>query len=541
MKQIYLIIFSVVFAFQSINAQVARQYVLLEQANNTSMPTCSYFVPITSDIENNVSNVTVASYHDMDYFYCAESAARLQDMYGTEDSEYPAFWVDGVRVPYSDAVSGLQAAVEARNNVQSNFSIELTETHTGSNYAATVVLTKEAEFTNTNMVMRLILKEKNIYYDWTGWEGETVETVDNVVRAIIPTESGSPVDLSNSSTQTFNLNFTLDSEWDKDNCELIAYIQDTETGEVLQATNLSLREILYNNDAGLYDVIAPDKSVCDNTISPIIILKNKGGENLTSLTITYSVDSEADMTYNWTGNLAFNEREEITLPAYTYTQNYNVSKTITCTCSNPNGVTDENAANDVISSDFTQTMYSSNQLFFELKTDDHGEDTSWELFNSSGTVVASGNGYSNATLYNETINLTATDCYTFKLYDAYGDGIAAPGYYTLKDESGNLIAENGFFNSEESTEFNATVSLSVKELDNNKITVFPNPSNNGRFYITNAENCDIIIYDLLGKIVYNKHNNSKERVCVENINKGSYIINISNKISSNSYKMVITE
>ena len=391
-----------------LNAQVARQYVLLEQSANTSMPTCSYFVPITSSIEASVSNASVAIYHDMDYFYTAKSAARLQDMFGLGDDTYPAFWVDGERIPYNDAVGDLQGALVDRAAIPSNFSINLSETHTGMNYTATVVLTKEADFTNTNMVMRLILKEKDIYYDWTGWEGETVETVDNIVRDLLPNEAGSPVDLTGVTEQTFNLNFTIDTEWDKDNCELIAYIQDTETGEVLQAEILSLQEILFTNDTELFEVKNPKVSVCNNTITPLIILKNKGGDNLTSLNIEYAVGSETPMTYNWNGNLPFNERIEVSLPDITFTEDYNISKTMSFTCSNPNGETDENTSNDAISTSFTQTRYNSTQLFLELKTDDYGVDTSWELINSSGTIVATGDGYSNVTTYNETTHKTKT-------------------------------------------------------------------------------------------------------------------------------------
>jgi len=522
-------------------AQVARQYVLLEQANNTSMPVCSYFIGITNDIESAVTNVTVASYHDMDYFYCGESANRLQEMYGDGDSEYPAFWVDGIRLPYLEAISDLQINVEARNTVQSNFSIELSETHNGSDYSATVVLTKEADFSNSNMVLRLIIKEKDIYYEWTGWEGETVETVDNVVRAMIPSEAGSPVDLSSQSSQTINLGFTIDPEWDKDNCEIIAYIQDTDTEEVLQAEKLSLQEINYNYDAYLSKVLAPKESVCENTISPIIVLKNKGGENLINLVINYAVGDEAPMTYNWTGNLSFNERTEINLPAYTFPDNYNTSQTISFTSSSPNGVSDENTENDVISTSFTQAMFNTSQLLLELKTDDYGDDTSWEVINSSGTVIASGDGYSNTTVYYETIDIPATDCYTFIVYDTYGDGIMAPGYYKLKDMNDKLIAENGFFNSEESTEFKIDATVGTEDIVANEISIFPNPSN-GNFFIIGAENASIFIYDMMGNIVYDYQDvRSNERIGVNGLSKGSYIIKVTNNTEVISRKVVITE
>ena len=542
MKTFYLIILSSLFfaAFQPLNAQVARQYVLLEQSANTSMPTCSYFIDITNDIETSIPNTAVLIYHDMDYFYTEEGALRLEKMYGEGDNEYPAFWIDGTRIPYNDAITDLQGFVQAREDVSSNFSIDISETHTDNNYNATVILTKEAEFTNTNMVLRMVLKENDIYYDWTGWDGETVETVDKVVRAMIPGRNGTDVVLSSSTTtQTINLDFTLDPSWDRDNCELIAYIQDNNTEEVLQAVSLSLQIIEYNYDASLFETLAPAASVCDNTITPILVLKNKGGENLTSLDLEYSVGDETPSTYNWTGNLAFNQRQEIILPAYTFQQDYNTQKTLTITCSNPNGETDENTSNDEISASFTQVSYLSAQLFLELKTDEFGEDTSWELINSEETVVASGDGYANATLYNKTIDIPSTDCYTFVVYDAYGDGIMPPGYYILKDENNNIIAENPpIFSDEARTEFNVSTLVDVEEFSKPDISVFPNP-NDGVFYITEAEGCEILVFDLLGNQVYYIPFVTGQKVCVNGLGNGNYIVQITDNMGLHSYRKVI--
>ena len=542
MKTFYLFIsLTLLVTFNQLsNAQVPRQFVLLEQSANTSMPTCSYFISITNDIETAIPNTAVQIYHDMDWFYTEEGALRLEEMYGEGDNEYPAFWVDGTRIPYMTAIGELQSIIDERKDVQSNFSIDLSETHSSNNYSATIVLTKEAEFSNTNMVLRLVIKEKDIYYSWIGWEGETVETVDNVVRAMIPDRNGTDVLLSGSiDTQTINLNFTLDPTWDRDNCELVAYIQDVDTKEVLQALSLPLLEIDYNYDAYLFETLAPAASVCDNTISPVVILKNKGGENLLSLDFEYSVDGETPSTYNWTGNLAFNERKEITLSAYTFTQDYNTQKTLIITCSNPNGETDENPSNDEISTLFTQTSYASTQLFLELKTDDFGEDTSWELINSTGTIIASGDGYANATTYYETIEIASSDCYTFTVYDAYGDGIQPPGYYILMDEDDNIIAENPpIFNDEVSTEFNVTTTVDITEFSNPSISVFPNP-NDGVFYISKTEGCKISVFDILGNRVYYNPSGSDQKICVEGLGNGNYTVQITDSKGLSFFSKVI--
>ncbi|MFK7049531.1 MULTISPECIES: T9SS type A sorting domain-containing protein [Flavobacterium] len=62
-------------------------------------------------------------------------------------------------------------------------------------------------------------------------------------------------------------------------------------------------------------------------------------------------------------------------------------------------------------------------------------------------------------------------------------------------------------------------------LDN--LTIYPNPSNTGRIYITSrsASSKEIEVYDVLGKLVLQTLLNSKE-LNISNLNEGVYIIKI---------------
>jgi len=57
----------------------------------------------------------------------------------------------------------------------------------------------------------------------------------------------------------------------------------------------------------------------------------------------------------------------------------------------------------------------------ELKTDNYASETSWEVTDSTGGVVASGDGYSSNTVY-EAGNCIQNDVCTFKISDSFGDG-----------------------------------------------------------------------------------------------------------------------
>ncbi len=51
-------------------------------------------------------------------------------------------------------------------------------------------------------------------------------------------------------------------------------------------------------------------------MDPVVIIKNNGSTNLTSLKITYGITGTTPSVYQWTGNLSFAETEEIQLDTF---------------------------------------------------------------------------------------------------------------------------------------------------------------------------------------------------------------------------------
>lgn len=92
-----------------------------------------------------------------------------------------------------------------------------------------------------------------------------------------------------------------------------------------------------------------------------------------------------------------------------------------------------------------------------LNFDNYPEETSWQISDGSG-VVASGGTYPSAP---DGSTLTITEClpeacYTFTIFDSYGDGICCgygSGSYAVTDEFGNELASGASFGSSEATEF----------------------------------------------------------------------------------------
>jgi hypothetical protein len=91
-------------------------------------------------------------------------------------------------------------------------------------------------------------------------------------------------------------------------------------------------------------------------------------------------------------------------------------------------------------------------ITIEIFTDNYPSETTWEVVEWGGGVVASGGPYSDpGTLYTTEVEVNADSCYDFTIYDSYGDGICCAygeGYYNVLYE-GELFCTGGEFGSSE--------------------------------------------------------------------------------------------
>lgn len=105
-----------------------------------------------------------------------------------------------------------------------------------------------------------------------------------------------------------------------------------------------------SNDAGITSITQPTGTICSSSVAPVVVLRNFGMNNLTSVTIKYQLDGGTIQNYSWTGNLATSQTANVTLPTISPSSG---GHTFTAYTFNPNGQTDENNANDESESTFT--------------------------------------------------------------------------------------------------------------------------------------------------------------------------------------------
>jgi len=97
-------------------------------------------------------------------------------------------------------------------------------------------------------------------------------------------------------------------------------------------------------------------------------------------------------------------------------------------------------------------------LTMELKTDNYPGETTWNIKNSTGTILYSGGPYNVPNTLNTISLCLPAGCYTFTINDTYGDGICCSfgnGYYNIKQGTTTLIS-GGQFASQEIKSFCAS-------------------------------------------------------------------------------------
>tara|TARA_R110001592_G_scaffold202955_1_gene452648 strand:+ start:2077 stop:3852 length:1776 start_codon:yes stop_codon:yes gene_type:complete len=246
------------------------------------------------------------------------------------------------------------------------------------------------------------------------------------------------------------------------NLEIAAFIaegnQEIITGEVVTPSLLFLNQY----DANVTTSTAGDV-ICATETDISITFRNYGNQPLTTLDLTYDINNGTPAMYSWVGNLASGDEETVTIANVTFTPQAN--NTVTWLATNPNGQVDQNTTNNSNNSTFRHwnlsgdviTGITAGTIDVSIFTDGYGNETTWEIVDEFGQVYGSGGPYSNNTQYNETAYVALfPNCFDFKLYDSYGDGMMdnGVGSVIVTDQNNNVIFEGNANNLINFTELN---------------------------------------------------------------------------------------
>ena len=255
---------------------------------------------------------------------------------------------------------------------------------------------------------------------------------------------------------------------------------------------------LFANDAEVKFESSCAPVMCSTNINQVIqkiIIYNRGSATLTSASGNYYVNGGSAIPFSWSGSLAPNKFASINIII-----NSTVNGTVTVIVDKANTVTDQRTSNNTATGSYAPLSNLANYTFsnyvFRLQQDYFGSETTWNIKNSSGTILYNGGPYTNTYIDDTTVSpipalitqnwtLPNNQCYTFTINDSQNDGIccgtnlgdSGTGYYDIKSTDGaTIVASGASFTSTQSNYF-TTNALSNREFENsNEIFVYPNPT-----------------------------------------------------------------
>ena len=195
-------------------------------------------------------------------------------------------------------------------------------------------------------------------------------------------------------------------------------------------------------DVALEYVVEGDAAVvCSEDAVISLRVKNTGLDTVKQFTYSLYLSGTPVDTLSWTGLLAFGEETTADFSA----RINDGENQFTVSVDTVNYVySDEVPANNQPTWLLTANP-EGQQVFLNFTTDNFPEETTWELLDDENNVIASDGPFSEQqTTSTSQFCLDPEACYTFIVYDAFGDGMSAQGVkgdYEIYNEFGVLIAD----------------------------------------------------------------------------------------------------
>ncbi len=504
---IILVSFSLFVAGQS------QRLVFVEEATNASCGPCAGQNPaFDALLQANPDKLVALKYHwyfpgyDPMYNHNQDENNSRVSYYGING--VPHALIDGTSISGSSYLGApancSQAKIDAAYAVPSPF--EITMSHEVNNGVINVAMLIEAtESVSGNLKARIAVIEDHIHFNNPpGSNGET--DFYNVMKKMLPGVSGIGLNSTIEDGEYFLIqeSWELANIYDMDELGVVGFIQDNTSKHIHQGGKSSTDPIipLYSNDAEITEISNISASNCVGHFDPVIVLRNNGSDALTSANITYTINNGEAISYQWTGNLAFLESETITLDEAVFT--VLDENTVNFEIENPNGQVDDYPSNNIKSIGISKGVEANATVLLILKLDDNPEETTWEFTNSLGEMIYEGGPYSTpGEQIFEEYEFVTTDCYTFNIYDAAGNGLNG-GTFAIGFGS-TIIVQGSNFGSKAEGQFRVLFTGVDEFAENSEMSVYPNPVGNMAFVSIDLQDSEIVnlnVYNSLGEVVY---------------------------------------
>lgn len=535
-KLLLFIIVSVLFSL-NLKAQetkrenVARECVLYEIFTGIRCSNCPAVALGMARMIEEGKSVAALAYHT--------SAFSTPDLYTTETNSramyysiagYPTVITDGQLcvsgggpADYADMTySGyLLPKYNQAISKTSPFTIDLSvEYDSGTKCIAKATVNKVGDCTANNVRLFMALSESHIQRSWQG-----LDELNFVVRDMLPDHNGKVLS-NNEESQTFEELFDVNG-YDRNNCEIVAWVQNYQTKEVYQAMKFSLADIPTQNDVRIEQVDDLVLATCSGRISPCIKFVNNGSEMLNSVMFKFK-DQDANelSSYTWEGNIAKGESAEFMIPNIDILS----STKVMIEAAEVNGTSDDFPVDNIKEFELESAADVKGYIKFQMKTSSNPEELVINLRNMDTDEVV------NTYLYDqpkktvkEDIYMPTTGCYRMEFLNSAGKGLDG-AFFQMQDADNNVIftslpGTNDFKYSLNVDIYSSTV-VGVNDVKAENVNIYPNPATS----VINVSVADmrcVSVYNAMGQLVYNMTTESDNvKIDADSWMNGVYYVNV---------------
>ncbi len=256
-----------------------RNLVLFEIHTGTWCGYCPGAAMGADDLEKNGQAVAIIEWHNGDPYANADCQYR-ERYYGVRS--FPTALADGILKhiggnPSNSVYDAYLNLYEQRKDVPALYDLNLSVKSIGNDtYKAFVKASELYKYYSGKFNLRLVLTESRIPQVWGS--GGIMKEVNFVARKIIPDSAGFVLDFSNASEFSDSVEFNIFG-YEKDNCELVAFIQNDSTKEVYQTAKVELSSVTSVENSGAGDEI----SLYPNPASDFVYLRVPSGRGYAAI------------------------------------------------------------------------------------------------------------------------------------------------------------------------------------------------------------------------------------------------------------------
>ncbi len=326
--------------------------------------------------------------------------------------------------------------------------------------------------------------------------------------------------------------------------------------EVTSRTASSIRTDLNTNCVALTGVqnnvraVDNTNSFCSTTGASIAKMKNLGENVITSATLNLKENGTVVATKNYTGSMPRFTTRTLTFDSYVYDPTADYTVEVATVNSNP-------LFNPTIATaemGVAVASQATSDVVVKIYTDNYPTEITWNIKNSTGTIVASGGPYvgsangggadANTTKIHN-VTLPAGVCYTINLLDSYQDGwgygTTPHGIEVFDDTNTSIYTKlvSNFGASLALPNSLSTTLLAVSNFEASEVKLFPNPST-GVISINTTTPVAVSIIDVTGKVVFVATNVTKDKnIDLSGLQKGMYLAKISSENATTTEKIIL--